>query len=150
MADLTTTFRQLLEGDGTLSTLLTGGVWDSEELPRERITAKNRPEIYESDGVTIKPFAAITWLGESPADLVAPVEERICDVFVYQHRRYDTIKAVSNRLKAMFQAPADRQVLADDATAFFIWSGNLGQMTAEELLRASMDRVRFTVHVYRS
>jgi len=152
MADLKTVFRQKLEGDSALTTLLTGGIWDSSELPREGISAQNRPEIFEANKITIKPFAAIQWREMNPLEPLLPdTKRRMCEVFVYQWKGYDTIDAALRRLEQMFEAYEDRQLgVADDAAGAWVeWVGNLGEVTDPDLQNAPMSRARFEINIKR-
>lgn len=153
MADLKTVFRQRLEADATLTSILTGGIWDSSELDRNKITVNNRPEIFEANGITVKPFAAITWRENGALQpLVYGSKRRTCEVYVYQHRRYDQIDAALRRLEVMFEAEADRQlVAADDAAGAWVrWMTNLGESVDPNLQNASMNRAQFEVTTKRT
>lgn len=150
MAKLRDTLRVLLENDAALTTLLTGGVWDSSELPRERITAANVPSLFEANGVTLKPFAALTWRGETPLELLLPESQRqLAELYVYQHAGYGVINDVLARVAAMFAPYASRQVEADDATAWVRWAGNLGDLTDPNLQGASMNRALLELTIVR-
>jgi hypothetical protein len=153
MVSLKAVFRQRLEADAALTTILTGGIWDSSELPRTKITAKNRPEIFEANNITIKPFAAITWREGSPLEMLIPdSQRRTCEVYIYQQTGYDKIDAVLRRLEQMFEDYADRQLAtADDAAGAWVrWIGGMGESRDENLQNASMNRARFEVTTKRT
>lgn len=152
MADLKTVFRQKLEGDATLTTLLTGGIYDSSELSREGITPGNLSAIFAADEITILPFAAVTWHEANPGEVLVPnAEMRFCEVYVYQFRRYDVIDAALLRLREMFAFNRDRQLgTADDASGAWVrWAGNLGELRDPDLQNAPMGRARFQIDIVR-
>jgi hypothetical protein len=151
MADLKTVFREQLETDATLTALLTGGVWDASELPVEGLAAGSLPSgVLESDGIRVKPFAAITWRAATPfgADVLG-AERQTVEVYVYQQVGYDVIDAVLRRLKGRLH---DQPLGASDheALAWCLWAGDLGEMVAVELGQISMNRSRFEIRKMRA
>lgn len=152
MASLKALFLARLTDDATLSGLLTGGIHDSRVLPRAGISPTNVPDIYNVDGITIKPFAAVTWGNAVADDASVAIERRRVDVYIYQNKGYETIDAVLHRLKTMFHDKLDRQLpLADDAAGAWVrWLNELGEMTAPELMNSPMNRATFEVSIHRS
>lgn len=111
-----------LEDDATLTTLLTGGVYDSNSLPDSEITATNLPDVWTgASSTTLKPFAAVTWRESNSANDALPVETRFFEIYVYGNSGYTAIDSVMNRLKAMFHNQNTyRLVGVEDADSVYI------------------------------
>ncbi|HRF99414.1 MAG TPA: hypothetical protein PLZ51_29575, partial [Aggregatilineales bacterium] len=92
--------RAILTGDATLSAILTGGWFDSENLPREGISMSNAPKT--AGGVAIAPFGVIRRRGmndEGIRDLNA--ERGSVEFYIYADTGYATIESAITRLKVL-------------------------------------------------
>lgn len=138
--------RTLLTGDATLSTILTGGWWDSENLPREGMTLSSAPK--QTDGITLKPFGVIrrrAMNDEGIRDLNA--ERGVVEFYLYAHKGYATIEQAITRLKAVLN---EKQFVSSDASLVFLkFSYISGELVAEELKNTPFKFCRFNLIVRR-
>lgn len=143
MASLREALKTTLEADGSLMALLTGGVFDADDVfGREGIDSVNAP--YEADEVTLKPFAAIRWGGSNPTgpSVIQAAMESVT-IYVYQHQGYATIDAALSRIKALLN---HQFVTADDRQLAYFMTPQKGPEFAEEALMWAPGRfIRFGV-----
>ena len=144
MASLHTVFRTTLEADATLTALLTGGIFDAEELDYSGEGAGQAPR--QADAVQLKPHAVIRWSGGSPTGASYKVagEVESVEVYVYQDVGYDVIESAILRMRTVL---GDRYLSADDRALAHVSKQPFRgpQTTADELGMASCQFVRFFV-----
>lgn len=98
MASQTDALRALLEADGTLVAILTGGIHDASELDRTGKTVANAS--YDTDGVTLLPTAVIRWRGgiqQTNSHFTA--ERRTFELYFYADTGFAAIDAAKRRCK---------------------------------------------------
>lgn len=142
MGVLREVFRQTLEADTALTTLLTGGIMDASELPADGGGSKSAPR--ESGKTRIQPYAVVRWRAVRPFSVeVLEAEKETVEVYIYQQKGYDTIEAAIHRMKALLH----RQFLTADnrAIAHTFMTFISGELTAEELHYAPTRFIRFEV-----
>ena len=152
MASYRDVFLTQLAADATLSSLLTGGFYDSNSLPTERITAKNVPGVWTGKtSTTLKPFAAVTWREESTPNASFPHDRRFAEVYIYGNDGYSVINDVVDRLKAMFHGQAAYRITtADDAQVVAITYVNASEDYTEPNMANKPARyARLQVDIYR-
>ena len=137
--------RTALTSDTALSTILTGGWFDGENLPREGMTMSKAPKL--PDGVTLAPFGVIRRRGmndEGIRDLNA--ERGSVELYIYADKGYATIETAISRLKVVLN---ERNLVGSDASiAFLRFMYASGELVAEELAHAPFKFVRFNL-IYR-
>lgn len=148
MATLRNVIRTTLEGNAGLTALLTGGIYDASELPREGLTPTNTAAAFDANG-RLKPTAILRWRGAAPTE-TEPIgeERRFVEIYVYQDQGYEVIDSAIALIKPLLH----RQEFSADGLRFVSlrWAGDLGEMVADELQSASMNRSRYEVVVLRS
>ena len=144
MAGLRQVFRTTLENDASLGALLTGGIFDAEELDYTGESASSAPR--EADGVTLKPHAVIRWGSGSPSGNAYKVagELETVEVYVYQDTGYDVIERAILRMRTVL---GDQYLAADDrALAHVSKQPFKGPQTVDDALEmAACQFVRFLV-----
>jgi hypothetical protein len=141
MATLREAFKARLADDPTLAGLLYGGVLDADDVFRG-LKVTNVP--YESNGVTIQPFASIRWGGANPfGPVTVQAEQQRVEVYVYQHTGYATIEAALTRIKQL----CNRQFIsADDRQLAYLANPQKGPDSNEEALGWACGRfIRFSI-----
>ncbi len=129
--------RAVLEGDSTLTTALTGGIWDADELPREGLPAVTT--IW--NGAALKPVMVLRWEGDQPRRELDKAGRRFLAVWVYQDTGRSTIETVLRRVRALLHQKYFNT--NENSAAVGRWVGDLGEFTADELGGAQGDRARF-------
>lgn len=142
MATLRAALKTTLEADSTLMALLTGGVFDSEDVFREGVDEPEAPR--ESNGVTIKPFASIRWGGANPTGpVLVDAEAQSVEIYCYQHSGYTTIEAALTRIKALLNR---KFITADNRQMAYFAEPQKGPDFAEEALNFAPGKfIRFMV-----
>lgn len=145
MTTLREAFKAALEGDATLVAILTGGIYDSDELGRTGLTPDSVAR--EADGVTMKPAAVIRWRGENQSALKTDTisERRFVELYLYADRGHAVLEQAKQRAKALLHR---RQLgPTDDGLGlnFILWVDSRGEFVADELQGAAADRLRFVV-----
>lgn len=148
MASLRDTIRLALEGDATLTAILTGGVYDASELDREGLSLSDVSK--QADGVRIKPTAVLRWRGSNPtdqSDFIPGVESRFMEVWVYADQGYATIDSAIRRIKTLL----DLHYFTSDneGLTYLRWAGDIGEIEAPELGNATADRSRYQIILVR-
>ncbi|MEQ8673300.1 MAG: hypothetical protein RIC84_08795 [Aggregatilineales bacterium] len=144
MATIRTALLAKLEGDATLTGILTGGVWDASEVDRRGVTP--REAVYEADGVRLKPLAVVRWRSAVSTEIVQISERRFFEIYFYEDYGYVKIETAKRRVKALLH----RELLpvAGEGTYFTVWVDDLGERVMEEedvFGGASMDMSRFYI-----
>lgn len=138
MASLPETVRTLLEADSTLTTALTGGIWDESELPRDGLPGE--ATVFTTQG-RLKPVMVLRWGGDGPYGGLSDSGRQSLDVWVYQDTNYDTIRTVLRRVKVLLHRKSHDT--DERSPAWSTWAGNLGETIAPELGDAPVNRSRF-------
>lgn len=150
MATLRQAVLALLEYDAVLSMLLTGGVFQADDI--DQLDAGSYDWVPKApDGVRVLPFALIRWKSSNPlqADFVSLAAERqAVEIYVYAEvGGYALTDQVATRIKALLHDAyldvEDRQIA--HATFSFL----SGEIPAEELGGLPMQFVRFHVQYIR-
>lgn len=133
-----------LTTDVTLTALLTGGVYDEDDVPsRLGITPSDFPdEIRDANG-RIKPFAWIVWHESFENRRSEPLDEerQVLDVYVVSDFGYDSIRAAVARVKEIMHRHS--WVVSDYK---FAWSRHYSTMrgqSAKDFLFAPFIGVAF-------
>ena len=147
MATLQDATKTLLEADGTLMALLTGGIFEKAS-GQGRLGLTLADFTKEADGITIKPTGAIIWGVETPDPRLLNSQDTFCTFYAYQHRGYATIRTTLKRVMVLL----NREFVTSDneSIALFTWAGNLGEVNAEELRGTPMNAARFQVKSIRA
>lgn len=131
--------KTILTGSGGLTALLTGGVLDAQDLPRDGGGANDIPR--QLSGL-INPFAIIRFreANRTSADVLNAALESV-EVYVYEDTGYNTIDAalalIFSLLNAVILYPTDR------AIASLQWVHTSTEMIADEYGYAPMKMMRF-------
>lgn len=146
MSDFRTALRTTLESDTVLMTLLTGGVWDASELPRDGGGESTFSR--ETDGVRLKPIAVIRFRASSvySANLIG-AERGTLELYFYQDIGYDVIEQAITRAKTLLNHVF---ITADDrALAQLEYDFTSGDVPGAELSDAACRFMRFAVYEIR-
>ncbi len=143
MATLKDAVRTTLEGDATLSAILTGGVYDASEVERDGVTADN---VQRDANGRVKPFAVLRWRGSAPDFVLGTheAERRYLEVWLYEDTGYTNIDAAERRIKTLLH----RKTFADtdnEGLAWARWVHDLGESSADELGGASASMSRYEI-----
>jgi hypothetical protein len=135
------TVRNLIENDATLQSILTGGVWDADELDRRGLSIRGTAKT--SDNLTIKPIGVLRWGADTVFGPHFNGERRFLDVYVYQPKGYTTIDSAMQRIKNLLH----RQEVAGDDVSFcwLNWVSGTQEFIAEELGGAAARMIKFEV-----
>ncbi len=131
-----------LEANAPLMAILTGGVLDAQDLPRDGGGMDSAPK--ETDGVRIAPHAVVRWRENNQFDAV-PIgaEKTLCEIYLYDHIGYARIDQAIRLIKPLFH---QLRFQADDRQfVFFNWVHSSGELEAEEYNNAPMRFTRFEV-----
>jgi hypothetical protein len=144
MPSLRDTIRTTLVNDVTLAGILTGGIYDADQLDREGI---EQSTIRDSQ-LRIKPFAVLRWRASNPfGPEVLPAEERFVEIYFYEDSGTAGIEAAKTRTKTLLH----RKYFTATGTGivFVTWAGDLGEIppgeAGRELGNSSADRSRYAV-----
>lgn len=131
-----------LTNDVTFAALMTGGVFDAQDMPIDGGGASSAPR--ETDGVQIKPHAIVRWRSDKPFSAV-PIgaENTSFEVYLYQHVGYDIIEQAITLAKALFHQK--RFQSSDRQFVFINWVFNGEEMTTAEYNGHPMRFMRFEV-----
>lgn len=136
----------LILDDITLSALLSGGVFDYDNIDDiDRGGMDWSPK--EDDGIRLAPHAKLRWGTVLPhgENILLAAEEESLDIYIYQDIGYTVIDAVAKRLKELLHT---EYVTGDDVgLSFFTFANLTNQTNAEELNDASL-RVMTFQNVY--
>ncbi len=146
MTTLKVSIRTTLENDATLAALLTGGVFDDSELPRDGGGVDYAPR--DGTGVRIAPFAVIAWQQSTPFDSVhVRAERQTLEVYLYQDNAYNVIESAADRIKLLLH---NFQVVSDDRALVTVqYAYQSGKRYAEELNQSPMMFQRYEVSYVR-
>ncbi len=95
MASLQDTIRLALEGDATLTAILTGGIFDASELDREGLSLGD----VQDTNNKVKPCAVLRWRGSNPTGPTDRLnaEARFLEVYLYEDMGTVNIEAARRR-----------------------------------------------------
>lgn len=140
MATLRGAVKTLLTGDGALSALLTGGVYD-----RAGISRTLTPAVFDSVTGSIKPCAVVTEQAATPmGHREFDMERSELIVWLYQDEggAYAVIDPAKARVRTLLH---NQQVTTDTGDTHTIeWAYSLGD-AFDDVLSAEMTHERFTV-----
>jgi hypothetical protein len=97
-----------LEGDGTLTAILTGGVYTRAEVGRDGITRESAPAAFDADGF-LKPAALVRQRGLVPDGVVRDQIERVAsaaqvvEIWLYEDRGYASIDGALEELFGLLE-----------------------------------------------
>lgn len=146
MTTLRATIRTLLENDTALSSLLTGGIFDDSELPRDGGGVDYAPR--DVTGVRILPFAVLAWQQSTPFDSThVRAERQTLEVYLYQDSAYNIIESAADRIKSLLH---NYKPVSDDRALVTVqYAYQSGNGYAEELNQAPMIFQRYEVSYVR-
>lgn len=152
------TFKQAvlayLEADSYLSTIVTGGWYDADDLLRDGLNQDNAPGAFDSTTLRLKPTGVLKWTGTYPYGPFNNSQRQYIELYLYQHEGYDKIELIKAYLK---KPPATidgngnfhrkNWAATDDlAGAYTTWASDLGNYTDDTIANgASVDICRFFV-----
>jgi hypothetical protein len=143
MATLRNTIRTTLEADATLTTALTGGIFDASELDYTGQGASQSP--METNGVQIKPLLIIRW-GESVpygSQYRIGAEDEEFECHIYQDVGYGVIESAVSRVNTLLH---DKRFNTDDRTLAHVTRIFVSrELPAEELGYVPRKFMRFSV-----
>lgn len=144
MATLSTTIRQTLEADATLTAILTGGIFDAAELDKNGLNA-SISGLYTNE--QLNPCLVIRWRGAIPygphytADRRS--ERQFFELYFYEENGNANIDAAIRRCKLLLDRT---QRTADNVGLCWVnWVNDMGEGVADELGGASMNFSRYEV-----
>lgn len=144
MATFRQAFKTVLTSDVTISALLTGGIFQSNELDYTGEGASQAPR--DTDGVTLKPHAVIHFGERSPRGDARKVRGKLetVEVYVYQDTGFDVIESAILRMCSLLE---DKYLSTTDRALAHITEESFtsGELPAEELGNAACKFVRFFV-----
>lgn len=146
MATLQDTVRLYLEGQISLTMILTGGIFDASEMDREGMDLET---VRDATTKRLKPWAELRWRGSNPTGPTDRLnaETRFLEVWLYEDMGYANIEAAKRIVKQLLH----RKVFAADnyGLVWLRWAGDLGEFVADEMGGASGDRCRFELTLTR-
>lgn len=128
-----------MQADGTLSSLLTGGIHATSEISKQLT-----PAAYDANGELL-PCALVTTPGEFP-DGPNDIAGRLnCTVYLYERTGYAAIDTARDRARALFH----RTKVGDPSDGVFEmrWTGSVNEQR-DLTLDASMHVIRFEIVRY--
>lgn len=144
MTELFDEVKAVITADVTLSGLLTGGIYDEEDVPsRLGITPSDFPDAIRNASGRIKPFAWVVWHESFENRRSEPLNEerQVLDVYVVSDFGYDSIRAAVARIKELMHR---RSWIVEDYS--FAWSRHYSTMrgqSAKDFLFAPFIGVAF-------
>ena len=133
---------QYLEADTALMALLTGGVFDADDLPQEGMGQGWVPRL--PDSPRIAPFCVVAWKSTNrfgQFQLRAGVQT--LEIYVYQDTGYDTIKQATTRLIELLDD--SYWTVSDQSKTHFEWTTTGPETMDDGLADAPLQFVRFEV-----
>ena len=147
MTTLREAFKAALTSDAELAAILTGGIFDVDDLGRQGLTPKNAPRA--ADGVTLLPVAVIRWSTSAPY-MLRNAERRFVQVWFYDDRGAATIDRAQRRVKGLLHRARLGPTAGDALGLNFVhWVGDVNGLAAEELQDASAAYSRYMVDLTR-
>lgn len=144
MGTLRTEIKAALTGNAALMAVLTGGVLDAQDLPHDGGGAGSAPRL--ADRVQVKPYAVIRWgsdTGYQQDSNALGAGRETFEVYIYQHKGYDTIEDAVGKIKALLN---DQYITATDrAIAHVLYVQTSGELPSKELGMASCKFSRYQV-----
>ena len=141
MATQRNALRTYLEADGTLTGVLTGGIYDASELDRNGLS----PLDLSTDSVgRMQPVMVIRWRGASAKEIIRHSERRFVEFYFYDDSGYANIESAKARLKALLDG-YNLGGTQDAKMNTFHWVNDLGEFVAEEYEGAASDRSTYYV-----
>lgn len=123
--------------EAAAGTTLTGGIYSAEEMDRGNVTLETVQR--DGDG-RILPFGVLRWRGDIPGGGLHISGRVFLEIWLYEDSGYAHIREARHAIR---KALHRRYFTTDDETSVKgRWVGDLGELTADELGGASMDRVR--------
>ncbi len=144
---LFSTVKAALSADSQLNSYLPGGIKDNDDFGRGGVSLAVAPKMV--DGITINPFAYLSWGAEIPTGpVVLPSEARSLTVWCYEDANYDSIRPAVARVKQLLH----RQFFLTNDTdlAQLLWIGGLGETNDDAMGGASVNNCRFQVTLLRN
>jgi len=140
MATLAEAILTLLNGDATLSSLLTGGVHNASDFKTAGPSADEIPR--QANGVLVDPFAIVRF---RDSDVTGPVkveaEMGSVEIYLYDNVGYVTIDSALARIKTLLNF---KDVTADDRSlAYFQFVHRSTELNAEEYGNIPSKFIRF-------
>lgn len=141
MSALSEAVRTLLEADGTLTGILTGGIFDASELDRQGLTLFDAAR--DSVG-RLQPVAVLRWRTSTvygPDNFDG--ERRFLHIYMYENAGTASIDQAKRRLKELLHR---KQVSANGFGVGWInWVSDQGEFVDTQLGGASADMSRYEV-----
>lgn len=131
--------RLYLEGDATLSVILTGGIFDDEEMPADGGGMGSAP--MSADGLDMLPFAVVVWKGAVPAEIVRYSQREFVEIWLYQERGYDALVSAQRRIQMMLDGWIDPV-----SHCGYFWAESKDNLPADEYDNAAAAMLRFYVN----
>jgi len=129
--------RELLEGDEVLSDLLTGGIYDADEMDRDNWTLQN---VKRAPSGRLLPFAVLRWGGDVPGGGLNTSGRVTLDVWIYEDSGFSHIRPAMERVRELLHLRSFST--SEKSVARGMWLGGLGEGVADELGKASRNRAR--------
>ena len=138
--------RATLEGDATLTGILTGGIYDASELPQDGLTVSAVPGAFDSLD-RVLPCAVIRFREMSETAISGHSRRRFAEIYVYQHRGMDLVDAALARCRALLHP--HKQFTTDGGQVYYTtWVDSVGDLVADELDGAAMSRSRYYIDYF--
>lgn len=140
MADQFQSIQDILTADGTLTAILTGGIFDDEDTGSHGMTQSKASTLGALDSNNLlKPIAVITWDTATPGEINRPeirTENRFFFVYVYDaaHSGYTSIESARNRIKVLLNQVA--RTVDSQYTHVSRWVDDGARFRADELFDA--------------
>jgi len=134
--------RETLEGDATLTGILTGGIYDASELPMDGLTPTAAPGAF--NGARLLPCAVVRWRGRSETEIIGHSRRQFLEIYFYQAVGQDQIELAMSRCKVLLHRA--KQFTASGGQVYFsTWVEDAGDLVADEMDGAAMSLSRYYV-----
>ena len=140
--------KTVLESDGTLLALATGGIWDFDETGREGLNRTTTPAAFDANGI-LKPSVLLRLRSDVPDYVLADDSEQyvstkeMIEAWIVSDRSHSTIESIGNRIYALLHA-------TQTGGSFAVrWAGTF-RGDRDTALDGVWDRLEFQVTTYRS
>ena len=140
MAIIHAALRETLEGNSELTTVLTGGIFDADNLDRTGLRP-DTPTLYS--GHLLKPCAVIRWRGATQFRPHYAAEKRNFEIYFYQDSGNTTVEEALRLTKKLLHRA---QLEADNGGLWWVnWVSDSGEFKASEMGGASAIFSRYEV-----
>lgn len=135
-----TAINALLIGDATLMAILTGGLYTTDEISRQKT-----PAAFDANS-ELRPCALLRLTSTSPTGPHYHSAQQGIELYLYQKAGYDQIDAAINRI---YQLLHRQKVTPSAGTCWEIYHDNDTPDTEDSALQVALKRSRFIAYIGR-